>query len=135
MEHLITSWRGAKSINVIRQSPCGLYPLAILDKGVNYFVLALEKLGCSTHYSCEGHFDTNNYVPEMYIVFTANESCYNTIKNMTFNIAELYKEINKKDYYSIRIWFDNPQDKTKKLSKLAREWNKILGPIRVIEQP
>jgi hypothetical protein len=80
MDYLISSWKEAKQINLYRKSPCGLYPLDKIDTGVNYFVLALEKLGCETFYSCEGHFNKKNYTPQLYIVFSCQKSVIATIK-------------------------------------------------------
>jgi hypothetical protein len=49
-------WDEAKKIPVIRSNPPD-YPLEDLEPGVKLFVLILEKLGCVTTFSCEGHPD------------------------------------------------------------------------------
>lgn len=130
MEYLIDSWKKAKQLTLIRSSPCGLYPSSKLDKGVNYFILALEKLECVTHYSCEGHFNKNKYVPELYIVFSAKKAIILCLKQMLFNIACLEKE--SRDRWSIRVSFESNKDKIEKLTYLSDQWSKILGPIVVI---
>lgn len=132
MEHLISSWKEAKKLNIHRGSPCGLYPVSKIDKGVNYFVLALEKLGCETLYSCEGHFSKNKYIPQLYITFRAKRYAILCLKNMLFHIAVL--EHDKSKQYTIRIDFDNNKDKIQKLTYLADQWNKILGPIKYKEK-
>lgn len=128
MEYLISSWQDAKRLNVSRGSPCGLYPVSALDKGVNYFILALEKLGCETLYSCEGHFGKNKYVPQLYITFIAKRYAILCLKNMLFNIITL--EQDKIKEYTIRVDFKNSKDKIQKLTKLSKQWNKELGPIK-----
>jgi hypothetical protein len=129
MEHIVCSWQDAKRLNVSRHSPCGLYPMSVLDKGVNYFILALEKLGCKTMYSCEGHFfSKKHYIPQLYISFSSKKTQVLQLKNMLYNIAKL--EHDCKDEYTLRIDFKNNKDKIQKLTKLAKQWNKILGPIK-----
>lgn len=130
MEYLIDSWKKAKKVTLIRSSPCGLYPSSKLDKGVNYFILALEKLDCVTYYSCEGHFNKNKYVPELYIVFSAKKAIILCLKQMLFGIISLEKE--PKDRWSMRISFESNKDKIEKLTYLCDQWANILGPILVI---
>lgn len=132
MEHLIDSWEKAKKITLIKSSPCGTYTQEKLDKGVNYFILALEKLGCNTYYSCEGHFSKNKYVPDFYIVFDAPKSIILCLKQMLLGIFTLEKE--SEDEWSLRISFDSAKDKKEKLIYLADQWNKILGPIKYTEK-
>lgn len=129
MEYLIDSWQKAKKVTLIRSSPCGLYPSSKLDKGINYFILALEKLGCTTYYSCEGHFNKNKYVPELYIVFSAKKAIILCLRQMLLDIISLEKE--SKDRWSIRIPFKSNKDKIEKLTYLSNQWNNILGPIKV----
>lgn len=132
MEYIIDSWEKAKKLTLIRSSPCGIYSQEILDKGVNYFILALEKLGCKTHYSCEGHFSKNKYTPELYIVFDSPRSIILCIRQMVLGICKLEKESDTE--WSLRIAFDNAKDKKEKLTYLADQWNKILGPIKYKEK-
>jgi hypothetical protein len=129
MEYIIDSWEKAKAITLIRSSPCGIYPQSKIDKGVNFFILALEKLGCKTHYSCEGHFSKDKYIPELYVVFEASRSIILCIKQMLFNIFRLEKE-SEKNQWSLRISLNNNQDKQEKLIFLADQWVKILGPLK-----
>lgn len=127
MDHIISSWKEGKKINIYRRSPCGLYPLDKIDKGVNYFVLALEHLGCETFYSCEGHFNKKNYTPQLYISFSCEKSVIAIIKKMLFDTITL--EHNSNNEYTIRIDFDNYQDKVQKLNFLSTKWNQIIGDI------
>jgi hypothetical protein len=53
-------WDLACKLEVLRESPplfCGapIYEMGPIDPGMNFFVLALEELGCTPKYSCEGH--------------------------------------------------------------------------------
>jgi hypothetical protein len=132
MEHIINSWKDAKKVNVYRGSPCGLYPVSKIDKGVNYFVLALEKLECETLYSCEGHFSKPKYIPQLYITFKAKRYAILCLKNMLFDIINLEHDNYKQ--YTLRIDFNNNKDKIQKLTYLADQWNKILGPIKYKEK-
>jgi len=128
MDRIISSWKEAKQINLYRKSPCGLYPLDKIDTGVNYFVLALEKLGCETLYSCEGHFNYKNYTPQLYVTFSCKKSTVKYLKQILFDIFVL--EYDCDNEYTLRIDFDSKKDKTKKLTYLSDQWNKILGPIK-----
>lgn len=130
----INTWKDAKKVILIRSSPCGLYPNTPLDKGVNYFILALEKkLKCVTYYSCEGHFTKNHYVPELYIVFnTKPETALKIKKMIPKKIGSVEDEY--KNTWSIRIPFLNAKDKIKKLTYLSNKWNKILGDIEYDER-
>lgn len=132
MEYIIDSWEKAKKLTLIRSSPCGIYSEIQLDKGVNYFILALEKLGCTTCYSCEGHFSKKRYIPELYIVFYASKAMILCLKQMLLHICTLEKE--SEDEWSLRISFNNAKDKKEKLTYLADQWNKILGPIKYKEK-
>jgi hypothetical protein len=128
MEYIVCSWQDAKRLNVSRRSPCGLYPMSTLDKGVNYFILALEKLGCKTMYSCEGHFSKKHYIPQLYISFSSKKTQVVRLKNMLYNIAKL--EHDGKNQLVLRIDFKNNKDKKQKLTRLAKQWNEELGPIK-----
>ena len=67
-----------------------------LERGVNYFVLALERLGCRTHFSCEGHPN------DFYIVFSCNYETAIFIASLGyFNV-----ELNERDNWSLRKAYD-----------------------------
>jgi hypothetical protein len=46
-------WKEAQELPVVRG--CPPYLPEDLEPGVKFFVLALEQMGCTTYYSCEGH--------------------------------------------------------------------------------
>jgi hypothetical protein len=48
-------WDAARLVPVVRG--CHMYEPAPLEPGVRFFVLMLERLGCTTLFSCEGHPD------------------------------------------------------------------------------
>ena len=52
---LNTPWDKAWKQTLIRNSPSSNRAPYILDLGINYFVLKLEKMGLKTFWSCEGH--------------------------------------------------------------------------------
>lgn len=118
-------WQVAKKLSLIRSSPCGLYSKEKIDKGVNYFILALEKMGCLTEYSCEGHFRRKHQMPQFYMVFVVpNKRVINKIKKILFKPCRLYHEYS--NTYILRIDFKNLEHKNKILSKLSKLWETIL---------
>ncbi len=127
MERLIDTWNKAKRLNIVRGSPCGTYPPKKLDSGVNYFILALEKLGCITHYSCEGHFNKSNRIPQFYIAFESKISTIKLLKKILPKTVSLKKELGY--LWVLRIDFKNYQDKNLKLTRLVKKWNKNIGLI------
>lgn len=48
-------WDAAREVELVRGNE--IWPPEAIDRGVNYFVLALERMGCTTLFSCEGHPD------------------------------------------------------------------------------
>lgn len=122
-------WKRAKKLSLIRNSPCGLYDRKVLDKGVNYFILALESLDCVTEYSCEGHFKRKNYTPQFYISFIVpNSIVLEKIKQVLIKPCTLYHE--HSNTYTLRIDFKNPEHKVKILTKLSRLWEKYLFSLK-----
>lgn len=118
-------WQKAKKLSLVRSSPCGTYCEEYLDKGVNYFILALEKLGCITEYSCEGHFRRKHQVPQLYISFTVpNKRTIDKIKKNLIKPCKLYHEY--KNTYTLRIDFKNLEHKIKILTKLSKLWEQKL---------
>lgn len=65
-----------------------------LEPGVNYFVLALERLGCRTFQSCEGH------PRDFYIVFKAPYRTALRIHRFGFFSVEIERE---HDLWSLRV--------------------------------
>lgn len=123
-KHINDVWKTAKTKKLIRTSPCKLYKNCILDSGVNYFILALEKIGCQTYYSCEGHFKKRPCIPEFYIAFKASKRNIQKIKKTLFRPC--YLENYKKNHYVLRISFKNLKEKNKILSHLAQIWEEQL---------
>lgn len=127
MERLIDTWDKGRKLKIIRGSPCGTYPPRSLDPGVNYFILALEKLGCITHYSCEGHFRKSHKIPQFYIAFESKRSTIKLLKQLLPKTVSLKKEL--RNLWVLRIDFKNYKDKTLKLRRLVKKWNKTIGSI------
>lgn len=90
-----------------------------LDRGVNYFVLMLEKLGCRTHWSCEGH--PNGF----YIVFTAPYSTAMMVKSPGYFSVE----IEGKNRWSLRINhpFGSDRERRRCLRWAAAAWEKAFN--------
>lgn len=75
-------WDRACRLKLVRVNPV-FRDSEVLDRGANFFVLALEALGATTRFCCEGH-PTGFYV--------AFESSY-----------ELAQEINSAGYFTVEI--------------------------------
>lgn len=121
----LSPWQKAKKLSLVRNSPCGIYCGEPLDKGVNYFILVLEKLGCITEYSCEGHFKRKHQVPQLYISFIVpNKVILSRLKKALIKPCRLYHEY--ENTYTLRIDFINPAHKINVLNTLSIVWEKNL---------
>jgi hypothetical protein len=80
----INPWDLAKSLPVIRGNP--MYKPAPLEDGVKFFVLMLERLGCETIFSCEGHPDG------FYVVFRGDIATAREIARCGFFGVEVGRE-------------------------------------------
>lgn len=115
----IKTWAQAKRLRLHRTSPCGLYT-GCIEPGVNYFVLALEQLGASTEYSCEGH--PNSF----YVVFESTQQTAERIRSCGFFAVELEGE----NRWSLRINRDiDDTERQLILQYAAKAWTKRFGPI------
>ena len=115
----VNPWQRAKAKALVRRSPCGLY-VGEIDRGVNFFVLMLEKLGLRTRYSCEGH-------PRgFYIVFDASYEDALKIHSVGFFKVEVVSC----NIWSIRGDFDSERDKSRFLRHAAEQWELAFGKLR-----
>jgi hypothetical protein len=95
MTDRILYWDLAHRLDVARESPREwgpepIYKMAQLEGGIKFFILALEELGATTKYSCEGH-PTNAYV--------------------SFNApSRLAKEIELTGTFFCKVFQDNPTE-------------------------
>lgn len=120
----IKSWAQANRLTLHRTSPCGTYS-GVIDRGVNYFVLALEQLGAQPEYSCEGH--PNSF----YVLFSAPQSVAEAIRARGFFAVELEGE----DRWSIRISRNVTEDDRRQILKhAARVWTTYFGPIHYSQE-
>ena len=114
-------WEECRKFPVCREN-LPIYPMEELDRGVNFFVLALETLGAATGYSCEGH-------PKgFYITF---HSDYNTALTIA-GWGYFQVEIEGAHYWSIRLVRSNANHKEWALSMASRKWKQEI--IKVIER-
>jgi hypothetical protein len=89
-----------------------------LDPGVNFFVLTLEKLGLTTHFSCEGHPDG------FYIAFTASYKTALKISQAGFFSIE----IGRKNYWMLRVHMEHSErSRIDCLRWAAEAWAKRFG--------
>lgn len=120
----ITTWRQAKRMTLRRRSVFGT--IEELDKGVNYFVLMLEKLGAETEFSCEGH------PSGFYIVFSAPIFLASKILGCGFFRVELEGSFNGRIRWSIRgQTMNTEQEKERYLNWAAESWAKAFGDIEI----
>ncbi len=102
--------------------------LCSLDRGVNFFVLMLEQLGCKTRYSCEGHPSS------FYIIFAGAPSVAARIAECSYTIfrVEVEGEVN---LFSIRLRADRvdfPEKRRQRLLVLAaRKWQRHFGSLKL----
>lgn len=115
-------WDVACTLVVERTSPCGIYRGPI-DRGVNYFVLMLEQLGATPHYSCEGH--PNNF----YVLFAAPLS----VAEQIVECGYLTVELEAAGLWSIRTRnFESDAERISVLRWAAEAWEKTLGPLQAL---
>lgn len=114
------TWRGAKKLKLWRQSPCKnpMYT-GHLEPGVNFFVLALEQYGATTHYSCEGH------PTGFYVLFEADYALAMQIQAAGYFSVEIEGE----NLWSIRTRAVDEEQKNHVLTHAAEAWAKHLGPV------
>jgi hypothetical protein len=117
----ISTWKQAAKLKLLRVSPL-TGQLEELERGVNFFVLMLEKLGGKTQFSCEGH--PNGF----YVLFTGSYALAKRIKNCGFFTVE----IEGNNRWSIRT--NCPVIRTQHhnvLTWAAESWNRAFGTITV----
>lgn len=122
---IIRTWAQAKKLKVIRSGPGIFYQKETLDPGINFFVLMLEKLGATTHYSCEGH--PNGF----YILFSASKRVAHNVLNCGYFNVELELGGN----WSLRIHhikFDfSGRQRSIFFSSVAQAWTNAFGEIHI----
>lgn len=95
-------WSKARTRVLKRASGCSGKPIK-LDRGVNYFIMALEELGCETYHSCDGH----GFAERFYIMFRVPR----------YEVAERIAAVG---YFRVELQGDPP--KTFRLG-LGRSWD------------
>jgi hypothetical protein len=89
---VINPWDEARKLKLTRGNH--LDEPAVIDRGVNYFVLKLEEMGCTPVWSCEGHPDG------FYIVFYGPDHVARAIAAIGIFNVEL-----QDSGYSLRLWW------------------------------
>lgn len=85
-------WLRAATTTITRVSPLTQQPQP-LDRGSNFFVLALEALGANTRFCCEGH------PTGFYVAFDAPYELVTRIKSAGF----FRVEVEAPNYWTIRL--------------------------------
>lgn len=120
-------WDEACKRTVIREN-LPVFPAADLEPGVKFFVLMLEKLGCKTLFSCEGH------PAGFYILFECTD--LSLVRRMAD--GEFDVEVDRREYtyrlslahYQLaagRAWSISARDKV--LKRIARNWCEKFGAL------
>ena len=120
---VIKTWNDAKKVVVRRVDLFGQQ--CELERGVNFFVLMLEKLGAVTEWSCEGH------PSGFYIVFNAPLAVAQKIHSCGFFTVELEGGITERNpRWSIRASrVDTERERRMVLRWAADSWFKTFGSI------
>jgi hypothetical protein len=117
----INTWKQAAKLKLQRVSPI-TGQLEKLERGVNFFVLMIEKLGGITHFSCEGHPDG------FYVLFTCSYRLAQRIKACGFFTVE----IEGANRWSIRMNYPVIATQHRNvLTWAAESWNRSFGPITI----
>jgi hypothetical protein len=88
-------WKDACRLTLTRYNALSVaYYGVALDPGVNYFVLQLERLGCETIYSCQGH------PTGFYVLFIAPDDAARRLVESGYFDVHLCKEPSR---YSLRL--------------------------------
>ncbi len=122
-------WRDAMLIPVVRGN--GITPPVDLESGVKFFVLMLERLGCQTHFSCEGH------PAGFYITFTARYETARRIANLGYFNVSLARSLffeNTADLFDLSLSEKTPEgepwdevQKGRALQFAAEAWENAFG--------
>lgn len=113
-------WDVAGKLKLTRRSYLSSGP-EVLDRGVNFFVLALEELGATTRFSCDGHGSHNRF----YVLFEAPYTLALSIRSAGyFDVL-----VEGPHLWSIRFSsrIDGPWKLSKTLRYAADAWVHTLG--------
>jgi hypothetical protein len=97
----------------------------VLEPGVTFFILMLEKLGAKTRYSCEGHPD------DFYIMFEADYELAFQIAAIGFLTVDVWWR--RKNTFNLRMTVRNSrgtiEDRNETLRFAAAAWEKKFGKL------
>lgn len=98
---------------------------SVLEPGVSYFILMLERLGCRTYFSCEGH--PNGF----YIVFKAQYKtafALSGIGYFTYEICNMAGTANRQNMWTLRntVQRESMQSRNRALRWASVAWEKSI---------
>jgi hypothetical protein len=136
----VNPWDAAKELPVIRGN--WMYRPADLEPGVKFFVLMLERLGCETVFSCEGHPDG------FYVLFRGTEAAARAVASCRFFDVRVvdYRHSAEPEFASMTdawrlspwggdrpgYWSNYPDPEAARVSffrRAAESWVKEFGPL------
>jgi hypothetical protein len=95
-----------------------------LDRGVNYFVLALEQAGATPRFSCEGH------PLGFYVTFHADYALAQKIASAGFLDIAISRSGGWRASFPTEGAWKNEREKRRTLRWTAETWERVLGPLR-----
>jgi hypothetical protein len=121
-ENKVHPWDRARRRKIKRRgNNSSQWPEQVIDRGANYFVLQLERLGARTLFSCEGHHQ------DFYITF---ESPYVVAWRVqqagyfTVEISNISRWVMRANYTVKSL-----RDRNETLRMAANAWEKAFGPL------
>jgi len=132
----LTSWDMAKRLKVCRKPHltnekqrrhCS-YKFGELERGVNYFILQLEKMGVKTAYSCEGH-------PHgFYVSFYSPYDIARKVSSVGFFSVQLMGDKNHFAIYLNNNDIDITERQKRRILRMAsRRWDDVFGKLPAFE--
>ena len=114
-------WDRAASVTLTRHNAASsIYSGVPIDRGVNYFLLQIERLGGSTTFSCEGH------PAGFYLIFSCNAALAEMIAGLGFMSVQIAGQ----GQYRLEISTVRTEgDRVRVLRWAAQAWEKAFGPL------
>ena len=119
-------WDDACGLTLVRHNHLSTpsYSGVPLDSGVNYFVLQLERMGCETVFSCEGH------PTGFYVSFVGSYPIARKLAEVGYFGVEVDRHPN---WFVIRCkTISDNKSRTMTMRLAAEAWEKAFGPLDLV---
>lgn len=115
-------WDDACALTLIRHNPTSsIYSGIPIDPGVTYFILQMERLGCETYYSCQGH------PTGFYVSFISSDAIARQFVNAGFFYVQLTELPGR-----YRLGLDTVHTEKERIHTMrqaAQVWEQVFGPL------